>query len=526
VPAPVLFDTATPSPDPANPSCAIEYECYEGMLVQMDGTVTGPNQGFGSDPIAEFHITAGAERTYREPGLEFPGMVGIPVWDGNPEVFELDADKLGLPNVLVTPGTTFSATGIIGYEFSGYELWASSLTVTVAPIAGGVRDAEATESTVGSLNLFRLFDDIDDPAGMNVFGETTNDTVVASDEYQRRLIKLARFIVERMKSPDVIGVQEVESLKVLEDLAAAVDDSSPGTGYQAYLVEGNDIGGIDVGFLVREGRVDVSGVVQMGADETYINPEDGVLDILHDRPPLVLDATFGPSSFPMNVMVVHNRSLGGIETERVQVKRFEQAQSIARMLQDLQDDVDSENVVVVGDFNAFEFSDGYVDTVGHIRGVFDPTASLLSGADLVDPDFMNQVFSMSEGERYSFIFRGNSQVLDHALTSMTLDLRVRGMQYARGNADAAADLINDGATPLRASDHDGFVLYIDTPAMKCDIDGDGNIDISDIRSISGMRGSSVPPANPAADLDDNGIINVLDARGCVRQCSLLRCATP
>jgi hypothetical protein len=36
------------------------------------------------------------------------------------------------------------------------------------------------------------------------------------------------------------------------------------------------------------------------------------------------------------------------------------------------------------------------------------------------------------------------------------------MEFARGNADAAVDLINDDTTSLRASDHDGLVLYIDT----------------------------------------------------------------
>jgi hypothetical protein len=33
------------------------------------------------------------------------------------------------------------------------------------------------------------------------------------------------------------------------------------------------------------------------------------------------------------------------------------------------------------------------------------------------------------------------------------------LQYARGNADAAVDLINDNSV-LRASDHDGLVLYV------------------------------------------------------------------
>ena len=76
---------------------------------------------------------------------------------------------------------------------------------------------------------------------------------------------------------------------------------------------------------------------------------------------------------------------------------------------------------------------------------------------------MNQLMSLPEEERYSFIFRGNAQVLDHALTSASLDLRSRGMQYARGNADAAVDLVNDDTTSLRASDHDGLVLYVPEP---------------------------------------------------------------
>jgi hypothetical protein len=198
-------------------------------------------------------------------------------------------------------------------------------------------------------------------------------------------------------------------------------------------------------------------VEQVGADETYVNPDDGSLDLLHDRPPLVLNGWTG--LIPLNVMVVHNRSLNGIETPRVQAKRLAQAESIAQKVQDLQSGRHAAPLVVVGDYNAFEFSDGYVDAVGHIRGDFDPAESILSGADLVDPDLLNQVFSLPPAERYSFVFGGNAQTLDHALTSAALDLRVRGLQYARGNADAAVDLINDNSV-LRASDHDGLVLYV------------------------------------------------------------------
>ncbi len=431
------------------------------MLVEIsNGSVTGPNQRFGSDPTAEVFITAAPQRTYREPGIEFPGMAGLPVWDGNPEVFELDPDKLGLPNQVIPAGSTFSATGVIGFDFGDYELWPTSLTFDQGDFPRPVRENHQLEATVGSLNLFRLFDDVDDPPSVNAAGETIDDFVVSTEEYQRRLGKFTSYIVDGMRTPDILGVQEVESLKVLEDLAEAINAVNPAAHYTAYLVDGNDVGGIDVGFLVNSSRVWVWEIEQLGADETYVNPTDGSLDILHDRPPLVLKGWVG--LLPINVMVVHNRSLGGITTERVQVKRLEQALSIAEKVQVIQSarNPRDRNLVVLGDFNAFQFSDGYVDALGHIRGDFDPAESLLSGPDLVEPDLMNQLMSLPENEQYSFIFRGNAQALDHALTSESLDYRVRGLEFARGNADAAVNLINDGTTALRASDHDGLVLYI------------------------------------------------------------------
>ncbi len=473
LPAPVQFDASVPSPDPAAPSCSIEFECYEGMLIEIgNGTVTGPNQRFGSDPIAEVYITAAPERAFREPGIEFPGIAGLPVWDGNPEVFELDPDKLGLPNRTINAGSSFSALGVLGFEFGGYELYPTSLSVNERPLPRPVRNRRLHEFTVGSLNLFRLFDDIDDPAGSDVFGQPTDDAVVSADEYQLRLEKFADYIVNVMRSPDILAVQEVEKLGVLEDLAAAIALLDDKPKYEAYLEEGNDIGGIDVGFLVAK-QVKLESVAQLGADETYVEP-DGSLDVLHDRPPLLLEARIrGKKDFrKLYVMAVHNRSLGGIEDNdgRVRLKRLEQAQSIAAKVQALQEADTQAGVVVIGDFNAFEFSDGYVDAIGQIRGDIDPAENLLSGDDLVEPDLLNQIESLPPEERYSFIFNGSAQVLDHALTNQALDYRVRGLEFARGNADAAVDLINDGSTLLRNSDHDGLVLFIERSIFS---DGNG-----------------------------------------------------
>ncbi len=449
LPAPIEFGATRPSPDPASPSCAIEFECYEGMLIRIaTGTVSGPSQSFGSDPVAEMYITPTAGRAFREKGVEYPGLAsnpGVPVWDGNPELFELDPDKLGLDNVSWVPGTTFAAVGVLGYEFSGYEIWPKELTaLTVAPpLPHPARPRRAGEVSVASINMLNLDD--------------------AHSGYGTKRNKLSLYIRYVLRSPDVVGVQEVYSLKALQGLAAEIRRDDPSVSYTPYLAVGNRVPGINVGFLVRSG-VSVRSITQHGKSETYLNPATNMNDLLHDRPPLLLDAAVPGLEF--SVVVVHNRSLIDVDTERVQAKRLAQAQSVARLAQSLQD----RKLIIVGDFNAFQFTDGYVDVMGQIAGNVTESENLLSGPDLVDPDLVNLIERVPEAQRYSYSYQNNAQVLDHALVNEEMAGSVVDIQYARGNVDARTPEANDIDSPLRASDHDGFVVYLSAPG-RTDIGG-------------------------------------------------------
>lgn len=464
VPAPLVLDATVPSPDPLTPSCSIEFECYEGMRIKISGgTVTGPNQSLTSDPVAEVSVVAAANRTFRETGTEFPGLgiPAIPTWDGNPEVFKLDPDRLGLTNPIVPAGSTFDAIGVLGFESGRYELWPTDLTVNPVTLPRPVRLAQPGEFTVGTLNLFRLFDDLADDG----------EPVLSSAAFEGRLAKLSHYIRQVLRAPDVLAVQEAEKLGVLQALAARIEADEPEVVYSAFLIEGRDAGGIDIGFLVQERAIRVDAVTQLGADEVFSFA--GIADApLHDRPPLLLEASHiaGDMDFPINVMVVHNLSRVHIDDPvhgpRVRQKRLEQAQSIAQKIQALQDAEPGVHLVVIGDFNAFEFTDGLVDVVGQIKGDVVPAENLICQTDacpdVVEPDLTNVIESLVTQERYSFILNGSSQALDHALISRSLDRFVRGAAYGRGNADAAADLIHDATTARRASDHDGLVLFIDT----------------------------------------------------------------
>jgi predicted extracellular nuclease len=482
LPPPVVL---APSTDPAAPTCfpdldpeIAEFECLEGMLVSVpDGVVVQANQRFNTDPLAEARVVVGAVRARREPGLPWPGLAGvpasIPVWDGNPEVFELDLDRLGLPNAPLRGGMRFSATGVIGYEFNDFELWPTALLIRDhAKLPAPVRPARPGEIAIGTLNVRRLYDDV---AGNNQQTSCTGQTIGYSDalssaEYQRRLTKTARYVLEVMAAPDILALQEVENQKVLDDLAARIALLAPNVVYRGLLVDGNDPGGIDVGFLVREGRALMPGarITQYGKNRT-LSFSGGCL---HDRPPLLLEALAATGKRPLAVLANHVRSMNNIGDCRLSGpdfvcrKRLEQAADIAATVAALQSSQPSRALVVVGDLNAFPFSDGHVDVVGIIRGTARlqgdpaPDSQLAPLIDHVEPNLIDAVAFLPEAERYSFVFAGSLQQLDHALLSLAAFARFSGVAFARGNVDAPA-LDADGEAPLGVSDHDGLVVYLD-----------------------------------------------------------------
>jgi hypothetical protein len=59
--------------------------------------------------------------------------------------------------------------------------------------------------------------------------------------------------------------------------------------------------------------------------------------------------------------------------------------------------------------------------------------------------------------------------------------------------------------------------------LVCDVNGDGVVNILDINLITKATGQRVQAGDPR-DYDNNGIINVNDARGCVLKCTKANCA--
>lgn len=286
------------------------------------------------------------------------------------------------------------------------------------------------ELTVATQNLKRLFDAVDDGAG----------EVVAPDDYRLRLVRLAAQVDEVLHRPAVIAVQEAEHEKALGDLATALRVRT-GQDWRPVLREGQDPGGIDVGFLVRADW-QVLQVEQLLAREKLDRHP------LFDRPPLRLRLR-APGGQELELVNVHLKSLygsdrGDREERRIARKRARQAELLAAWLKAALAAQPGRRLVVLGDFNATPDARGGVDVLGIVQG---------AGLRALDG-------RLPEDERYTYVWRCDPEALDHVLVSPALLPAVSRLAVSRGNAGAAPARDTPPDSPLASSDHDALVLYL------------------------------------------------------------------
>jgi predicted extracellular nuclease len=492
LPAPVILTAAD-----TNPAGGVNVlEKYEEMRVQVNSLrVVAPTDGNVNEASATatsngifFGVVNGVNRPFREIGLEIlnPLPAGapanIPRFDLNPERIRVNSfgQTGGAAIDVTTDATVTNLVGVLDYATRVYTILpdpAAPPAVMGNISAIPVPAPASAQMTVASFNLERFFDDVNDPA--------IGEPVLTTTAFNNRLNKASLAIRNVLNTPDVLAVVEMENLTTLQTLAAKINNdavltSQPNPNYQAYLVEGNDVGGIDVGFLVKSARITVVDVTQFGKTATYTNPNNGTQDLLNDRPPLVLRANVqltDGSTFPFTVIANHLRSLLGIDDEtpdgtgtaggRVRAKRLAQAEFLANLVQSRQTADPNEKIIVAGDFNAFQFSDGYVDVLGTIKGNPAPSDQVvLASPDLVNPDLINlnetlpNPMLVATNQAYSYVFDGNAQAIDHVLITQNLQSRVGAFHYARLDADFPEIYRNDPNRPERISDHDAAVAYI------------------------------------------------------------------
>jgi predicted extracellular nuclease len=493
LPAPVALDAARLGAGQA----ITALERYEGMrigvarlsVVAPVGGTIDPVRGSARSDGRFYAVASGVARPFREPGLSVldrasHANASPAVFDGNPErLMVASLGQRGARALSADAGDTVTGmVGVLGYGAGAYQVLPdpdAKVAVTSGATPKAVAARGAGDASIASLDLRQLLDDRRDGS----------EPVMAHAAYATRLAKTANVLCAYARSPDIVGLAGIENKRVLGDLAAAAnandgnllfaDACSGSPGYAAQMLAGD--GTRNLGFLVstaqvRPGvaRVEVQSVAQVGANATFRN-RDGSVEALSAHPALLLVARINDASGASETVSVLAGQVDALEGDLfaagengwatqgdyLRAKRAAQAGYLAGWIQARQSSSPSGRLVVLGDFNASEFSDGHADLLGLVTGRPTPRGKVLSFlASPVTTPLTNLTTRLPANERYTVTRDGNAQAVDHILVNAAF---LQGhpaakVAVARINADFGEDNLGDAGVPMRVSDHDPVVL--------------------------------------------------------------------
>ena len=478
------------------------FESVEGMLVTAQNTqAVGPTNSFNE-------IFTVVDNGNNATGISDRGTLNISEDDFNPEKVQIDFERDFLPDfeqrleqapsveegvISNFPQVNVGAelgdvTGVVSYDFGNFQIQPTQeFTPTSSNIEPETSTIEAggENLTLASYNVLNL-----DPKVENVDNVIDqNQGEVDDDVGNGRFDAIANQIVNNLNTPDIIGLQEIqdndgaeisdvgaadETLQLLVDRIQAAGGPSyefidtPGI-VPAFENEEGEIvrptggqpgGNIRNGFLYNPERVNLV----EGSVEPLTDPQDQAEN--PDNPffgsRIPLSATFEFNGEEVTVISNHFSSKGGSSAILGLDQPFEELQNgaqkdlpqdvlnslppadrfvngsynersnQAQAVKQFVDNLNTKNVVALGDFNEFEFVDPVQATLGS--------------------SLNNLVETIPEDERYSFIFQGNSQELDHIFVSDNLAEQAQ-FDIVHTNTEFAD-------TSERASDHDPLVASL------------------------------------------------------------------
>ncbi len=406
------------------------YESLEGMRVAVrDAKVVGATKSFGEMTVIPGQ-NVNAVTTPRG-GVLYSGY-------DHPNAMRVQLDdallpKGAMPMASVGDSIPGDTVGIMDYSFTNPKL-----EVTATPLLqpGGLKREISKRQSNNQLAI-----------------ATFNVENLAPGDPQIKFDRLAGQIVSNLQSPDILALEEiqdnngaarlgvVDSTMTSDKLIAAIT-AAGGPAYSARWVNPQDLtdggapgGNIRQVFLYRADRgvgfVDapagdattaesltmIDGKPHLALNPGRITPTNAAW--YSSRKPLVGEFTFRDKT--IFAIANHFASKGGDDPlfgkwqqplRSSEKGRHLQAQEVRSFLDELLAADPNANVVVLGDINDFEFS----RTVDIMVG---------SGANaIVDLPRMLPV-----NERYSYVYEGNSQVLDQILISKALTIAPPGAKY-------------------------------------------------------------------------------------------------
>ncbi len=382
------------------------YESLEGMRVTIKDTMAiSPLNKYGEI----FTVTDKGRKT---DNLSSRQTLVIGEKDFNPERIQLQLDKellKEIPSNIKVGDYLGNITGIMSYNFGNYEVYISQpFTVKSSKLVPQVTSLhpQKNQLTIASYNVHNL---------------DTNDNDGDKDIEKGQFKTIASQIVNNLKSPDIIALQEIQDNSGSEDNGIVEANLT----YQTLIKEisqlakinyqfidippnNNEDGGepganIRVGYLYNPNRVELINNSVTKIDDIAFKDT---------RKPLVtkfkfqgqeitlINNHFSSKGGSSSLFGISQPPLNGQENERLM-----QAKVVNNYIQTLVNDNQNSQVIVLGDFNDFEFNN---------------PLKVLKGNLLV-----NLTETIKPNQRYTYIYEGNAQTIDHIFVTKNLENQVK-----------------------------------------------------------------------------------------------------
>lgn len=428
------------------------HESLEGMRVLVDDALAVSARNVFDEIFTVTDGGAFATRINPRSGITIGEL------DFNPERIQvqIDGDLLpGFDPAVDTGDALGDVVGVVSYGFGNFEVKATQpFTVTDAGLLPETLDGgDADTLDIATYNVLNLDPKVESLA-LVVDADDIDD-----DVGDGRFARLAAHIVDNLQAPDIIGLQEIQdndgaelttgtdaSLTYTTLIDAIVEAGGPVYEYRDIAPDDDASGGqpggnIRVGYLFDPARVVFHEHSLLKLLDPDLGDGDAFLDARH---PLV--GTFEFQGRKVTLINNHFTSksgstpLFGLVQPPINAgldQRIAQAGVVHDFVDGLLAADPDAHVVVLGDLNEFSF----FEPIAVLKGVPAPI--------LADPSD-----SLDELERYSYVFEGNSQDLDHILVSGSLA------------AVASYDIVHVNVEfQDPASDHDPIVARITFPEV-------------------------------------------------------------
>ncbi len=448
-----------------------DLEAYEGMLVH----VTQPLYVVDSYNMARYgEVGVATERLYQGTQVASPGdaanaleqenqLKQLLIDDGstrqNPEVVPYPAGGLDAYNTLRLGDSVSGLTGVLGYSFNQYRLHPTQTPQFIAdnPRTDAPELVEQGDIKVASFNVLNYFNGDGQQGGF-----PTSRGADSLEEFIRQEQKIVSAITAL--DADIIGLMEIENdgfgeFSAVASLVTALNDAST-EGEYAFVDFGTAQVGTDqitTALIYRSDRVMEKGIASIN--------DQGALSY-GNRAGIAQSFQHKDTKEILTVAVAHLKSKGGCGSAQgmdadqndgqacYNATRVAGATEFATWLSSKPTGVNDDDIIIVGDMNAYAMEDPI-------------TAFANAGFANVIPTLDGDTLG------YSYNFQGRMGSLDHAMASAPLMDKVAAATDWHINADEPrvldynvefksqtqqASWYADNA--YRASDHDPVIVAI------------------------------------------------------------------